>query len=71
MAADPMGRIIGAAGTEEAIVHVTFGEVWTCYRANDPKDPEIMNETRAGIPIGSQRRWDLYQDVSISITASA
>lgn len=27
-------------------------------------EPDILFETRAGIPVGEQRRFDVYRDVS-------
>ena len=27
-------------------------------------DAEVLTETRAGIPVGDQRRFDVYKDVS-------
>jgi omega-amidase len=51
LVADPMSQVLAEAGEEEEIV---FAEL----------TPEVIEETRRGIPIYSQRRFDVYPDVS-------
>lgn len=46
---DPNGNIIAEAGEDEEIVIVDI-------------DPELITKTRAGIPITTQRRFDIYGD---------
>ncbi|PPR00676.1 hypothetical protein CVT24_000964 [Panaeolus cyanescens] len=55
MVVDPMGRILNEAGEGEEIIYATI-------------DPEVMKETRAGIPVTTQRRFDVYEDVSKNAT---
>ncbi|WOO76384.1 Hydrolase [Vanrija pseudolonga] len=50
MAVSPMGKVIATAETEEKIVYATF-------------DPQHIADTRAGIPLLTQRRFDLYPDI--------
>ncbi|TBU66219.1 carbon-nitrogen hydrolase [Dichomitus squalens] len=51
MVVDPMGTVIAEAGDEEAIV---FAQI----------DPKVLQDARAGIPVTTQRRFDVYPDVS-------
>lgn len=51
MVVDPMGRILAEAGEGEEIIYATV-------------DPEVFSSTRAGIPVTTQRRFDVYADVS-------
>ena len=52
MLVDPMGRVLQKAdGGNEGTVYAEL------------KPEEIVN-TRAGIPVSLQRRWDVYPDVS-------
>lgn len=51
MVVDPMGSVIGEASDGEAIVHVHI-------------DPKPFQDARAGIPVTTQRRFDVYPDVS-------
>lgn len=48
---DPMGTVLAEAGHEEEIVHVHI-------------DPRVFEEARAGIPVTTQRRFDVYPNVS-------
>jgi len=48
---DPMGTVLAEAGHEEEIIHVRI-------------DPRVFEEARAGIPVTTQRRFDVYPDVS-------
>jgi len=48
---DPMGAVLAEAGHEEEIIHVHI-------------DPKVFHEARAGIPVTTQRRFDIYPDVS-------
>ncbi|KAF8163029.1 carbon-nitrogen hydrolase [Crassisporium funariophilum] len=51
MIVDPMGKVLAEAGEGEEIVYADIA-------AN------IIEETRAGIPVTVQRRFDVYKDVS-------
>jgi len=48
---DPKGTVLAEAGHEEEIIHVRI-------------DPQVFEEARAGIPVATQRRFDVYPDVS-------
>lgn len=48
---DPMGTVLAEAGHEEEVLHVRI-------------DPKVFHEARAGIPVTTQRRFDVYPDVS-------
>jgi len=48
---DPMGTVLAEAGHEEEIIYVRI-------------DPQVFEEARAGIPVTTQRRFDVYPDVS-------
>lgn len=54
---DPNGKIITEAGEGEEVV---YGEL----------DPALIVSTRSGIPITTQRRFDVYKDVSLDAKAS-
>jgi len=51
MVVDPMGEVIAETGHDEDIIYATI-------------DPKRMEEARAGIPVTTQRRFDVYPDVS-------
>lgn len=51
MVVDPMGKVIVTTEHEEAIIYAEI-------------DPEVIRETRAGIPVTVQRRFDVYSDVA-------
>jgi omega-amidase len=51
MVVNPMAAVIAEAGENEEIVYAHI-------------DPNIFHETRAGIPVTVQRRFDVYDDVS-------
>lgn len=51
MAVSPMGAVVATAEEKETIVHATF-------------DPQVIADTRAGIPLLAQRRFDLYPDIA-------
>ncbi|PVF99131.1 putative nitrilase [Serendipita vermifera] len=48
---DPMGAVIATTEHDEAIVYANI-------------DPQKTEETRAGIPVTTQRRFDVYPDVA-------
>ncbi|ODV96518.1 hypothetical protein PACTADRAFT_49848 [Pachysolen tannophilus NRRL Y-2460] len=54
---DPNGKIIVEAGENEEIV---YGEL----------DPSYIDQIRSGIPITTQRRFDVYDDVSVNAKVS-
>jgi len=51
MVVDPMGKVLGEASDGEEIIYAEI-------------DPKVLEETRAGIPVTVQRRFDVYTDVS-------
>ncbi|KAH7921489.1 carbon-nitrogen hydrolase [Leucogyrophana mollusca] len=51
MAVDPLGAVLAEAEHSETIVHVRV-------------DPKVFQEARAGIPVSTQRRFDVYPDIS-------
>jgi len=51
MVVDPMGIVLGEARESEAIVQAHI-------------DPKAFDDARAGIPVSTQRRFDVYTDVS-------
>lgn len=66
MVVDPMGKVLTEAGEGEEIVYADIGE-------QNPlcsillltfADPKTLEETRKGIPVTTQRRFDVYPDVS-------
>ena len=54
MTVDPMGSVLAEAGEGEELIFVTI-------------DPEVLQSTRANIPVTVQRRFDVYPDVSQSL----
>ncbi|KIJ69545.1 hypothetical protein HYDPIDRAFT_179322 [Hydnomerulius pinastri MD-312] len=57
MVVDPLGKILSEADKGEQIIHVTI-------------DPETFHTARGGIPVTTQRRFDVYPDVSGEKTQS-
>jgi omega-amidase len=51
MVVDPMGRILVEAEEGEEIIYARI-------------EPDVLDSTRAGIPVTVQRRFDVYPDVS-------
>ncbi|KAF5324889.1 hypothetical protein D9611_004411 [Ephemerocybe angulata] len=51
MVVDPIGKVIAEAQEGEEIVYADI-------------DPKVLEETRSGIPVTTQRRFDVYADVS-------
>jgi len=52
MVVDPMGKIVNEAAGEEEIIYA-------------PIEPRRMEDARSGIPVTTQRRFDVYPDVSV------
>ncbi|PAV23472.1 carbon-nitrogen hydrolase [Pyrrhoderma noxium] len=48
---DPMGKVIASTDEKEDIVHSFI-------------DPGLLGEARSGIPVTTQRRFDVYPDIS-------
>lgn len=48
---DPMGQIIEEAGEDECIMYADI-------------DLDQVNEARSSIPLGSQKRFDVYPDIA-------
>ena len=63
------GRILVEAEEEEDIVFCKISMA-CCYLAflslylRAPSEPKTLEEARAGIPVTTQRRFDVYPDVS-------
>lgn len=55
MAVSPMGQVIVDVGDQETIGFVEF-------------EPAVIDKARQGIPIGIQRRFDMYPDVAATPT---
>ncbi|OCH95223.1 carbon-nitrogen hydrolase [Obba rivulosa] len=51
MVVDPMARVLTEAGEDEEIIYAQI-------------DPQAMHDARAGIPVTTQRRFDVYRDVA-------
>ncbi|KAG6327181.1 hypothetical protein ID866_11908 [Astraeus odoratus] len=51
MVVDPLGKVLAEAAEGECIIHTLI-------------DPSTFQEARAGIPVTTQRRFDVYPDVS-------
>ncbi|KAH7908016.1 carbon-nitrogen hydrolase [Hygrophoropsis aurantiaca] len=51
MVVDPLGTVLAEAEHEESILHVYI-------------NPKVFDDARAGIPVTTQRRFDVYLDVS-------
>ncbi|KAF9475311.1 carbon-nitrogen hydrolase [Pholiota conissans] len=51
MVVDPMGRVLSEAGEGEEVIYADI-------------DPNVLRDTRAGIPVTVQRRFDVYTDVA-------
>ncbi|TFK55333.1 carbon-nitrogen hydrolase [Heliocybe sulcata] len=51
MVVDPMATVLAEAGHDEEIIYVDI-------------DPAVLHSARAGIPVTTQRRFDVYPDVS-------
>ncbi|GJE97924.1 carbon-nitrogen hydrolase [Phanerochaete sordida] len=51
LVSDPMGKIVGELQHKEDVLFVDI-------------DPEVFHSARAGIPVTTQRRFDVYPDVS-------
>lgn len=50
---DPMGELVAEAAAGEEIVYATL-------------EPEVINQARNSIPVTFQRRFDVYDDVSVN-----
>lgn len=50
---DPWGEVVAEADENEAIVYAEL-------------EPEKINSARGGIPVATQRRFDVYEDVSVN-----
>ncbi|ANZ76771.1 BA75_03795T0 [Komagataella pastoris] len=55
---DPSGNVIAEAGEGEEIVYADL-------------DPSLLESARAGIPVTTQRRYDIYPDISEASKVSA
>lgn len=62
--------MLAEAGHEEEIIHVHIGNRIFPAQTQEMKcfvpfpDPQLFEEARAGIPVTTQRRFDVYSDVS-------
>jgi len=51
MVVDPMGKVIAEASEKEEIIYADI-------------DPEGLQSARSGIPVTTQRRFDVYQNIA-------
>ncbi|KXN84392.1 Hydrolase C26A3.11 [Leucoagaricus sp. SymC.cos] len=51
MIVDPMGKVLSEAAESEEIIYADI-------------DPQVMHDARNGIPVTTQRRFDVYKDVA-------
>jgi predicted methyltransferase len=65
------GSVLAEANETEQILHVDIGERWLSYAppviidpGNRSADPTTFSEARKGIPVSTQRRFDVYVDVA-------
>lgn len=64
------GIVLGEAGDSETIVQAHIGMSSECcqtqvvFMVNLRPDPKPFDDARAGIPVTTQRRFDVYSDVS-------
>lgn len=63
--------MLAEAGHEEEIIHVHIGNSIFSHACEELKhlplpwpDAQVFKEARAGIPVTTQRRFDVYPDVS-------
>lgn len=62
--------MLAEAGHEEEIIHVRIGNCSLVTHMPRTElfytfpDPQVFEEARAGIPVTTQRRFDVYPDVS-------
>ncbi|ODV89701.1 hypothetical protein CANCADRAFT_54700 [Tortispora caseinolytica NRRL Y-17796] len=54
---DPLGKIVSETDEKESIVYAEL-------------DPEVIDSARAGIPVTTQRRFDVYKDVEAYVKTS-
>ncbi|CCM06076.1 uncharacterized protein FIBRA_08323 [Fibroporia radiculosa] len=54
MVVDPMGKVVAGTTQDEDIVYARI-------------DPQTFHDARAGIPVTTQRRFDVYPDVSAGL----
>ena len=66
------GKVLAEAGHDEDVIFVHIGKprnwvlyhtMWLTEVGNDT-DPKAMEDARAGIPVTTQRRFEVYPDVS-------
>jgi omega-amidase len=62
------GKILAEAAEGEQIIYADIGmrQVHLRYRflPHPLLDPQVMHDARRGIPVTTQRRFDVYKDVS-------
>ena len=64
------GKVIAETAEQEDIVYAHIGEPGRTRFSNVEEltermtDPKVFDEARAGIPVTTQRRFDVYPDVS-------
>ncbi|KAG5957526.1 hypothetical protein E4U58_005914 [Claviceps cyperi] len=64
MIVDPMARVLVEAGEEEEEAQRDGGDTQGGMIVQAELRPDVLVETRRNIPLGMQRRFDVYPDVS-------
>lgn len=63
-------KVLCEAADSEEIIYANIGELhfWSVFKSCSAekftKDPAVLESARAGIPVTTQRRFDVYRDVS-------
>jgi len=62
------GKIVNEAAEAEGIIYAHIGRspiIYFVFQAIQMEtEPQTMKDTRSGIPVTTQRRFDVYPDVS-------
>ncbi|KAF8652705.1 hypothetical protein AX16_004209 [Volvariella volvacea WC 439] len=64
---DPMGNVINEASEKEEIIYADIGKYSSVLEGRQvnqaAKDPGVFESARSGIPVTTQRRFDVYPDL--------